>query len=296
MFLLVDADPVDIHQGGEGGGIVGAAGPFAADGDVEEKVVGLMEFLHGVGGDVGGVDCFAVEAPDEVLVVPLEFEDVEVFCEHATGEFVVLGAHGLVAVVLIVEVDFDGAIISGAVEFKDVDFAAFGPAGGAADFIAVCAEHPEGGPDALAVGELDAGGDFAVLPGLFAAGVESGGGVLLGAVGVAVMDGFEDEVAVFEVGVFLVVEVLLPLVVVGFGEDLAGPVVGVEGLALEFIGPDEAPVAAGLVGVGVFCGVNDGHGEVIELGVFRCLQGSRFSTGKEGENDAEEEEFEKWTG
>ena len=57
----------------------------------------------------------------------------------------------------------DGAVHrgGGADGFEDVDLAAFGPVVG----FVILAEEPEGGPDAFAAGELDAGFEAAILLG-----------------------------------------------------------------------------------------------------------------------------------
>ena len=121
-----------------------------------------------------------------------------------------------------------------------------GPGGVTAVFIAVGTKHPEGGPDAGSVGEFDAGSNFTVTEGLFLGGIEAGGGVLIRTVLVGFVDGFDDELPVFDVGVFFVVGVALPLLVEASGGfDLAVPVGEVEMGGVEFFGPDEFPVFGG---------------------------------------------------
>ena len=108
------------------------------------------------------------------------------------------------------EVEFGGgafgAAVAGAVDgavhrvgradgFEDVDLAAVGPVVG----FVVVAEEPEGGPDAFADGELDAGFEAAVFLGEVILGVEAGGGVVAGdavGAGEVFFAGGDDEVAV----------------------------------------------------------------------------------------------------
>ena len=78
-------------------------------------------------------------------------------------------------------------------------------------------------------GEFDAGSNFTVTEGLFLGGIEAGGGVLIRTVLVSFMDCFDDELPVFDVGVFFVIGVALPLLVEASGGfDLSVPVGEVE--------------------------------------------------------------------
>ena len=121
-----------------------------------------------------------------------------------------------------------------------------GPGGVSAVFIAVGTKHPKSRPDTGSVGEFDACGNFTVTEGLFLGGIETGGGVLVGTVLVGFVDGFNDELSVFDVSVFFVVGVALPLLVEASGGfDLAVPVGGVEVGGVEFFGPDEFPIFGG---------------------------------------------------
>ena len=105
------------------------------------------------------------------------------------------------------------------------------------------------------MGEFDAGSNFTITESLFLGGIEAGGGVLVGTVLVGFVDGFDDELPVFDVSVFFVVGVALPLLVEASGGfDLAVPVGEVEVGGVEFFGPDEFPVLAG-VGIGDRFGV-----------------------------------------
>ena len=121
-----------------------------------------------------------------------------------------------------------------------------GPRGISTVFVAVGPKHPEGWPDTGSVGEFDAGGNFTVTEGLFLGGVKTGGGVLVGTVLVGFVDGFDDELTIFDISVFFVVSVALPLLVIASsGFDLAVPVGSVEVGGVEFIGPNEFPVFDG---------------------------------------------------
>src|ERR1022692_2832470 len=88
-----------------------------------------------------------------------------------------------------------GVVVEGPEVLHDVDFAACGPR----DRGDVFAQHPEGGPDTLAEGKLDAGLDPAVLPaqigglrgGSRRAGLQAGRGVI--AAGIA--DGANHQIA-----------------------------------------------------------------------------------------------------
>ena len=76
---------------------------------------------------------------------------------------------GVGAVFVVVERAVVGVVAAGggaADHFHDVDLAAAGPANGADVF----AEHPEGRPDALALGQAQARGELAVGPGVEALG------------------------------------------------------------------------------------------------------------------------------
>ena len=76
-------------------------------------------------------------------------------------------------------------------------------------------------------------------------GVKTCGSILIGTVLVGFVDGFDDELPVFDVSVF-VVGVALPLLVEASGGfDLAVPVGGVEVGGVEFFGPDEFPIFGG---------------------------------------------------
>ena len=94
--------------------------------------------------------------------------------------------------------------------------------------------------------EFDSGGNFSVAEGLFLGGVKAGGSILIGIVLVGFVDGFDDELPIFDVGIFFVVGVALPLLVEASGGfDLAVPVGGVEVGGVEFFGPDEFPIFGG---------------------------------------------------
>ena len=111
--------------------------------------------------------------------------------------------------------------------FHDVDFAALGPADGGNVF----AEHPEGGPHALAFRDFDAGFDAAVGLGEEALRFQAGGSVFArDAIGGRV--GFflrgDDEIALFDVGVFGAIGVGLEFVVApAFAAEVVGPFVGI---------------------------------------------------------------------
>ena len=123
----------------------------------------------------------------------------------------------------------------------DVLLTAAGPGIG----VDVGAEHPEGGPEAVADGELHAGFDAAVLEGFEALGFEAGGGPLAA----GGFDGLDDEVAVaVHVGVG--------------GGGGAGRGVGAGGAVVFDFGVAEAAVA-GVVGPGG--GVGEGAGGAVEL-------------------------------
>lgn len=94
--------------------------------------------------------------------------------------------------------------------------------------------------------EFDSGGNFSVAEGLFLGGVKAGGSILIGIVLVGFVDGFDDELPIFDVGIFFVVGVALPLLVEASGGfDLSVPVSGVEMGGVEFFRPDELPVLGG---------------------------------------------------
>ena len=152
--------------------------------------------------------------------------------------------------------DAFGAAVAGAVEgavhgvgcadgLEDVDLAAVGPVVG----LVVVAEQPEGGPDAFADGELDAGFEAAVVLGEVVLGVDAGGGVVAGdavGAGEVFFARGDDEVAVLllrvggagGVGFELVVAVALAA-----GDDVPFCGVGWGAVgAVELVAPGELPV------------------------------------------------------
>jgi len=129
--------------------------------------------------------------------------------------------------------------------FHDVDFAALRPA----DPFDVIAKHPEGGPDALALRDFDAG--FEAAEGLReeALGFQAGGSVfagdMIGAFEIFFARG-DDEVAVFDVGVFAAVGIGLEFIIApALAAEVVGPFFrvgsGAVG-AVEFVGPDESEI------------------------------------------------------
>ena len=177
---------------------------------------------------------------------PFDGVDVEGFVEiFAAGEFCGSGEIGGGAVG---ERAVDGAVDGGGLFadiFHDVDFAAFGPADG----FDVVAEHPEGGPDALALRDFDAGFEAAEGLGEEALGFQARGSVFAGDV-IGAFEIFfargDDEIAVFDVGVFAAIGVGLELVVApAFAAEVVGPFFRVGGGAVgavEFVGPDEREI------------------------------------------------------
>ena len=144
---------------------------------------------------------------------PFDGVDVEVFVEIFTaGEFCGSGEVGGGAVG---ERAVDRAVDGGGLfadVFHDVDLAAFGPGDG----FNVVAKHPEGGPDALALRDFDTGFEAAEGLGEEALGFQAGGSVFTGDV-IGALEIFfargDDEIAVFDVGVFAAIGVGLEFVV-----------------------------------------------------------------------------------
>jgi hypothetical protein len=166
----VDADVVDEHGLGIGGGVIGWPGPVAAYGYVEEQEVGVVEDpgtggfgwrrgrcrarqedwgLRGERGELGLVD---VEA--DFGGFPFDGVDVEAFGKvFAASEF---GRSGEIGGGAVGERAVDRAVNDGGLLadiFHDVDLAGLGPA----NRVDVVAEHPKGGPDALAFWNFDSG-------------------------------------------------------------------------------------------------------------------------------------------
>ena len=100
-------------------------------------------------------------------------------------------------------------------------------------------QHPEGGPDAFARGERDAGFHGAVGKAELAFGNHSRRGVAC--TFVAFFVGADVENAVLDVGVFATVGVVLPFIVaptVCACADFECPLVGVDGRTFEFVAPE----------------------------------------------------------
>ena len=128
-------------------------------------------------------------------------------------------------------------------KFHDVNLAAARPA----ELRAVLAEHPDGRPDAFALGDFGARLDAAVLPGGLAARGEAGGGVFHGRMihgREMFLPAFDDQMAILDAGVFQArLGVVLALVIADeacfvapFGR------VG-QALVVELIGPDQFPIS-----------------------------------------------------
>ena len=149
------------------------------------------------------------------------------------------GALSRVVVLGPILTEVDGAVHDagrGPDQLHDVDFAAGWPA----DRWVVGAEHPDGRPDALALGQDGADVDAPVLEFLQSDGLHAGRGVL----GTAVPCD-DEEIAPVHIGVLAAVGVVLQLLVApAAGTEVVGPVGEVDGLAVEFIGPHE-----GLAGI-----------------------------------------------
>lgn len=173
---------------------------------------------------------------DELFVpgefVCMELGDVEFFlcAMEIVGVVAVIGllAFGLPVVGAV----YDIFAIDG---FDDIDFAAGGPG----DLIDVFSQHPEGGPDAFARGERDAGFHGAVGKAEVAFGNHSRRGVAC--TFVAFFVGADVENAVLDVDVFATVGVVLPFIVaptVCACADFECPLVGVDGGTFEFVAPE----------------------------------------------------------
>jgi hypothetical protein len=203
-------------------------------------------------GELGLVD---VEA--DFCGFPFDSVNVEAFGEvFTTGEFCGRGEIGGGAVG---ERAVDRAVDGGGLfadVLHDVDFAALGPA----DRIDVVAEHPERGPDALAVRDFDAGLEAAeslrVEPLRFEASGRVFASDVVGAFVIFFACG-DDEIAVFDVGVFRTICVGLEFVVTpATAAEVVSPFFRVGSgtvRAVEFVGPDQSEVfRRGLRGGGGF--------------------------------------------
>ena len=91
LLLLVELYVGDVHSLGKGGGGVGASGPYAADGEVEDNAEGVVVdpvcWLF-EGGSVKGVVVYAVYEEVQVVGVPFQGKKVVVIGEIATRQFV----------------------------------------------------------------------------------------------------------------------------------------------------------------------------------------------------------------
>src|SRR5206468_7066519 len=159
---------------------VGGAGEVPADGDVhddEERVVEHPRVAAGVGRGAALV-LVAVDGERDRVRCPVDGEDVEVVGERRpAGQRVRAGQRTAAGVAGAVQAAVVGARFPADV-LHDVDLTAAGPA----DAADVVAEHPEGGPDALAPGQLDTGLEVPVRLGEAPGRGEPGRGVLARAV------------------------------------------------------------------------------------------------------------------
>lgn len=136
----------------------------------------------------------------------------------------------------IVEAPLHRRIAPAPPKFEDIDLSADRPRGVASAFVAACPQHPEGRPDSFALGELDSSCYFSVPPALLLRRVEAGGSVLVETMLIAQVVRSDNKAAVFQISIGWAVGVSLPLLIVPAGRnDLMTPVVGVEGLSLEFV-------------------------------------------------------------
>jgi hypothetical protein len=142
----------------------------------------------------------------------------------------------------------DGAVNCGRLftdVLHDVDLAALGPA----DRVDIIAEHPEGGPDALAFGDFDARLETSESLGEEALRFQARGCVFAGDVVGAFVLFFargDDEIAVFDVGVLATICVGLEFVVAPAATaEIVSPFFWVGKGAVggvEFVGPDQGEI------------------------------------------------------
>ena len=237
--FLIDPDVVDEHFVGELAVVNFETGPVTSHGYVQQKEEGLME---GVGAasvifDRNFVVLEIVYIHDHELFIPSEFVCMELgdvkFFLCAVVVAGVVTVLGVVPFVLpVVGAVYDVLAVDG---FDDIDFAAGGPG----NLIDVFAEHPEGGPDALAGGERDACFYGAVGKAELALGNHSRRGVACAFVAFFVCADVEN--AILDVSVFATVSVVFTFVVTpsaGACANFESPLVGIDGLAFEFVTPE----------------------------------------------------------
>src|SRR3990172_8947389 len=234
--LLVDAHIIHAHDLREDRGLVRTAGPMTTHGDVhddEERVV-----VHPPTGKVPRRDRLvqrAVHVPANRLRLPLDGIHVKTLGERAGGQLI-RGPHALGTRVA---GTVHGAVHQGgfpADVLHDVDLAALGPA----DFVAVVAQHPEGGPQSLPARDLNPCLHAGVSPRSQPLGLQPGRRVL--AIPRPLLPGHDNEVAVFDTRVFGAVGVELQLgVAPAVAPGLPHPFRRVEGRPVEFVAPHESP-------------------------------------------------------
>ena len=230
LISLIDPDVVDEHFVRELGVVHFETGPVTSHGDIQQKEERLME---GVGAasvvfNRNFVVLKIIYVHHDELFVPGEFVCMELgdvkFFLCAVVVAGVVTVLGVVPFVLpVVGAVHDVFTVDG---LDDVDFAAGRPG----DLIDVFAEHPEGGPDALAGGERDACFYGAVGKAELALGNHSCRGEAGAFVAFFVRADVENTV--FYVGVFATVGVVFPFVVAPAacaGADFECPLVGVDG-------------------------------------------------------------------
>ena len=245
---LVNAHVIDQHalRWKHGGG-VGVSGPVAAHRQIKKQeewfVKDPLPPRFQVRACTAHVEII-VDVEVHGISVPLDSENVEVIRK------------ALLAGQSVGRFDAGAADVSGAMDravnrsrlltdvFHDVDFAARGPA----DFVDVIAEHPEGGPHALAVRNLDACFEASIGLGEFAQGLKSGRGVVsCDALRTSVifrqrrdhqvpLSNRHIRVAIGVVLEFLVAPALAP----GF----KNPFGAIDGGSIEFVAPDQRPTGA----------------------------------------------------
>lgn len=257
-LVFVHSDVVHLHFGGELRIVDIESGPCATHGDVQDEEEWLVECSHFACG-ICDVDFLVHEIVnihfDEFFVpdhlVNMEFADVDFSAASVMvgGGIPVLRMATFVCPV--VRAVDDAFVVDG---FDDVDFATGGPT----DVFDVFAEHPEGGPNAFANGKCNTCFHSAVGEGELVLRKEARGGVFLTFVVFFLRTDVEH--AVFHIDVFRAVCVVFQFAVtpaVFARADVVAPFGFVNGVAIEFVAPEEV-----FIGCGAACRSTSGTGGI----------------------------------
>jgi hypothetical protein len=170
IWALVNADVINKQKLWENGTVVWWAGPVAANGQVENQEKGMVVDpapWYGFGGEFK--ELLAIDIPADFVFFPFDGENVEFVAPRAFGQAgkVADSARTRVARPVNGSVNFVGFAPD---VLHNVDFTGGWPG----ILLDVCAQHPEGRPDAVAVGQFHARFNASIRPGVQALSFQAG--------------------------------------------------------------------------------------------------------------------------